>query len=235
MSLHIEMWTDFACPFCYIGKRRLEQAMQTVNQPVEVIHRCFELDPTMERDVKETIYEMLARKYGMTVEQAKANTQNVVNMAKEVGLDYQMDTVILTNTFDAHRLTMFAKSHGLMNEMAERIYRAYFIESKHIGDQATLIDLAEEVGLERTAVEQMLSNDEMELEVRQDEQLAKRYGISSVPFFLINKKYAITGAQSIETFVQALEKIAAEEQITAIDGEDGAVCGDDGCELREKE
>ncbi len=96
--------------FAILAKRRLEDAIQKINQPVEVIYRCFELDPSMGRDVKENMYEMLARKYGMSIEQAKANTQNVVQMAKEVGLDYQMDTLILTNTFDAHRLTMYAKT-----------------------------------------------------------------------------------------------------------------------------
>lgn len=102
------MWTDFAWPFCYIGKRRLEDAIQKIDHPIEVIYRCFELDPTMDRDIKENMYESLAKKYGMTIDQAKANTKNVVQMAKEVGLDYHMDTLILTNTFDAHRLTMNA-------------------------------------------------------------------------------------------------------------------------------
>lgn len=234
MSLQIEMWTDFAWPFCYIGKKRLEDAIQKINQPVEVIYRCFELDPSMGRDVKENMYEMLARKYGMSIEQAKANTQNVVQMAKEVGLDYQMDTLILTNTFDAHRLTMYAKTKGLMKEMTERILRAYFTESKHIGDHQTLTDLAVEVGLNREAVEKMLKSDEMAAEVHTDKQTARQYGISSVPFFLINKKYAITGAQPTEAFVQALEKIAAEDKMVVLNNQDGAICDDDGCDIPKK-
>jgi predicted DsbA family dithiol-disulfide isomerase len=165
----------------------------------------------MERDVNESTYEMLAKKYGMSIEQAKANTQNVERMAKEVGLDYQFDTLILTNTFDAHRLTMFAKTHGLMSEMTERILHAYYTESKHIGDQDTLVQLAEEVGLNGDEVRKMLESDDMSEAVRADEQEAKQLGIRSIPFFLVNRKYAITGAQSTDAFVNSLQQIMAQD------------------------
>lgn len=197
-------------------------------------YRCFELDPTIGRDIKENIYEGLAKKYGMSIAQAKANTQRMVQMAKEVGLDYQMDTLILTNTFDAHRLTMFAKQKGLMKEMTERILQAYFTESKHIGDHETLTDLAVEVGFNREEAAKMLASDEMSDVVRADEQTAKQYGVTGVPFFLINKKYALTGAQPTETFVQALKKVIAENQITVLNSQDGLNCDDDGCEIPEK-
>lgn len=170
----------------------------------------------------------------MSVEQAKANTQNMVRMAKEVGLDYQMDTLILTNTFDAHRLAMFAKTKGLMIEMTERILQAYFTESKHIGDHATLTELAVEVGLDREAVAAMLASDAMTDEVRADEQLAKQYRVTGVPFYLINKKYALTGAQPTEVFVEALQKVIAEDEVTVLNGQDNAVCDDDGCEIPKK-
>jgi predicted DsbA family dithiol-disulfide isomerase len=188
----------------------------------------------MGRDIKENIYEALAKKYGMSIEQAKASTQNVVQMAKEAGLDYNMDTLILTNTFDAHRLTMFAKTKGLMHEMTERILQAYFTESKHIGDHETLTELAVEVGLEREAVEKMLASDEMADAVRADEQTGKQYGITGVPFFLINKKYALNGAQPTEAFVQALKKVIAESEITVLGNQDGEICDDDGCEIPKK-
>lgn len=197
-------------------------------------YRCFELDPTKERNVKENVYESLAKKYGMSIAQAKANTEHVVEMAKEVGLEYHMDTQILTNTFDAHRLTMYAKTQGLMIEMTERILRAYFTESKHIGDHATLTDLAVEVGLNRAAVEKMLAGDEMADAVRADEQTAQQYRITGVPFFLINKKYALTGAQPTEMFVQALKKVIAEDEVTILNNQDGAICDDDSCELPNK-
>ncbi|MRG87905.1 DsbA family oxidoreductase [Salinibacillus xinjiangensis] len=195
-----------------MGKRRLEGAIQKIGHPVEVTYRSFELDPTMERDVKENMYEKLANKYGMSIEQAKANTESMVEMAKEAGLDYHLDTLILTNTFDAHRLALFAKEQGLMTEMTERILHAYFTESKHIGDHRTLTELAVEVGLNREAVEKMLASEDMKEEVLADERQAREYGINGVPFFLINKKYALSGAQPTETFVQALQKVLAEEQ-----------------------
>lgn len=192
------------------------------------------MDPTAGRDIKENIYEALAKKYGMSIEQAKANTDRMVQMAKAAGLDYHMDTLILTNTFDAHRVTMFAKKHGLMKEMTERILHAYFTESKHIGDHKTLTDLAVEVGLDREAVENMLASDEMANEVRADEQTAQQYRITGVPFFLINKKYALSGAQPTEAFVQALRKVIQEDEIVVLNNDDGIVCDENGCEIPKK-
>ncbi|WP_370568673.1 DsbA family oxidoreductase [Fictibacillus sp. 26RED30] len=217
-----------------MGKKRLEDAIKKINHPVEVTYRCFELDPTMERDVNENIYEKLSKKYGMSIDAAKANTQNVIQMAKDSGLEYHMDTMILTNTFDAHRLTMLAKKEGKMQEMTERILYAFFTESKHIGDHETLANLAEDVGLNREAVRQMLSSDKLSDEVRADEETAKAYGVTGVPFYLIDKKYALTGAQPTDVFVQALNKIIAENKITILNNEDGMSCDDDGCEIPKK-
>jgi predicted DsbA family dithiol-disulfide isomerase len=198
------------------------------------MYRCFELDPTMERDNKQNMYEKLAQKYGMSIATAKANTENMVQMGKEAGVDFQFDTLILTNTFDAHRVTMFAKNHDLMHEMTNRILRAYFTESKHIGDHETLTELAAEVGLNRDSVEKMLASDEMADAVRADEKTGQQYGITGVPFFLINKKYALTGAQPTEVFVTALKKIIAEDEITVLNNQDGAICDDVGCDIPKK-
>jgi predicted DsbA family dithiol-disulfide isomerase len=208
--------------------------MKQIDHPIEVTYRCFELDSTKKRDVEENVYESLAKKYGMSIAQAKANTDRVVQMAKEVGLEYHMDTQILTNTFDAHRLTMYAKTQGKMQEMTERILRAYFTESKHIGDHETLTELAVEVGLDREAVEKMLASYVMADEVRADEQTAQQYGVTGVPFFLINKKYALTGAQPTDVFVQALKKVIAEDEITFLDNQNGPSCDDDSCEIPKK-
>lgn len=197
-------------------------------------YRCFELDPTAERDIKDNMYEKLSKKYGMTIEQAKANTKNMVQMARNAGLEFNIDTVVLTNTFDAHRLTMFAKTKGLMKEMTERLLRAYFTDSRHIGDHAALAELAEEVGLNREGAEKMLAGNEFADAVRADEQLAQQYRITGVPFFLINKKYALSGAQPTEMFVQALQKIIAEDEITVLNDHDGMICDDDGCEIPKK-
>lgn len=232
--MEIEMWTDFAWPFCYIGKRRLEDAIKKINHPIEVTYQCFELDPTIKRDIKENIYEALAKKYGMSIDQARANTLNIVQMAKEAGLDYHMDTLILTNTFDAHRLTMYAKTQGLMKEMTEQILHAHFTESKHIGDHETLTNLAVEVGLDREAVEKLLSSDKFADAVRADEQKAQEYGIRAVPFYLINKKYAITGAQPTDVLVQTLKKIIAEEKMVVVNDQNGAICDENGCKIPKK-
>ncbi|MFD1356875.1 DsbA family protein [Fictibacillus halophilus] len=217
-----------------MGKKRLEDAIKQIDHPIEVTYRCFELDPTMERDVKDNMYEKLAKKYGMSIETAKANTENMTQMGKEAGVDFKFDTLILTNTFDAHRITMLAKDHGLMHEMTDRILRAYFTESKHIGDHETLAELAADVGLNREEVEKMLSSNEMADAVRADQQTGQQYGITGVPFFLINKKYALTGAQPTEVFVNALKKIIAEDEVTSIDSEDGVSCDDDGCDIPQK-
>ncbi|MBT2704713.1 DsbA family oxidoreductase [Bacillus sp. ISL-35] len=217
-----------------MGKRRLDDAIKQIDHPIEVTYRCFELDPNMERDIDYNMYEALSKKYGMSIAQAKASTQNMVQMAKESGLEYNIDTLILTNTFDAHRLTMFAKKHGLMAEMTERLLRAYFTDSKHIGDHETLANLAGEVGLNRDAVEKMLASNEMADEVRADESTGQQYGITGVPFFLINKKYAITGAQPTDVIVQSLKKVIAESEITILNNDDGMICDDDGCEIPKK-
>ncbi|MFE8700151.1 DsbA family oxidoreductase [Cytobacillus sp. FJAT-54145] len=215
-----------------MGKRRLEDALKKIDQPVEVVYRSFELDPTIERDVNYNIYEKLSNKYGMSIEQAKANCQNMNRMAQAEGLDYQFDTMILTNTFDAHRLTMLAKSKGLMHEMTERLLHAFYTESKHIGDHSTLIELALEVGLDQKEVTSLLESDLMANEVRSDQQEASELGIRSIPFFLINRKYAITGAQSTDIFVQSLQQIIEQDgPFQSQEEVEGATCDDDGCEL----
>ncbi|WP_349774002.1 DsbA family oxidoreductase [Fictibacillus phosphorivorans] len=217
-----------------MGKKRLEDAIKQIDHPIEVTYRCFELDPTMARDVKDNMYEKLAKKYGMSIETAKANTANMVQMGKEAGVEFNFDTLVLTNTFDAHRVTMLAKKHGMMHEMTDRILRAYFTESKHIGDHETLVELAAEVGLDREEVERMLASDELTDEVRADQKTGQQYGITGVPFFLINKKYALTGAQPTDVFVNALKKIIAEDEVTSLNDQDGASCDDDGCDIPQK-
>lgn len=195
------------------------------------MYRCFELNPAAERDTDVSHYEKIAKKYGMSLEQAKANSQRIQQMAKSVGLDFQFDTIISTNTFDAHRLSMFSKSQGLMHEMTERILRAYYTESQHIGDHNTLIELAAEVGLDREAVAAMLSSDDMSDVVRADEQQASELGIQSIPFFVINRKYAITGAQSEEVFVETFQQILEQDGPFNLDIREGAVCDENGCEI----
>ncbi|GIP21314.1 DsbA family oxidoreductase [Paenibacillus sp. J22TS3] len=209
--MKVEIWSDFMCPFCYIGKRRFELALQKFagKDQVEVIYRSFELDPEAKRDVDYDVHDMLAGKYGMTRERAISMNNDITEQAKSVGLRYLFDTMILTNTFDAHRLAHFAAKHGKAAEMVELLLKSYFTDSKHIGDHATLADLAVQVGLDRRETEEMLASGAFTEDVRSDEQEAGELGIRAVPFFLIDRKLAVTGAQPTEVFLDALNQAFA--------------------------
>lgn len=229
--MKVEIWSDFMCPFCYIGKRRFEAALEQFSNKneIEIIYRSFELDPNAERNVNHDVHEMLAKKYGMSLEQAKSMNNDVAGQARALGLEYHFDTMILTNTFDSHRLTHFAAHYGKMHEMAERLFSAYFTESKHIGDHETLSALAEEVGLDKNEAARMLAGDEYTKEVRADEQKAVQLGIRGVPFFVINDKYAISGAQPSEVFLEALQKAWYEERPLTILNDSNDVRVDTAC------
>lgn len=205
--MKIEIWSDYVCPFCYIGKRRFEAALAQFphRDELEVVFKSFELDPDADRDSDVKSPEMLMKKYGMSREQVDANLAHLTEQAREVGLEYHLAEAIQTNTFDAHRLTWFAAEHGKMDEMAERLLRAHFTETKHIGDRETLANLAADIGLDREQVLDMLAAGEYADEVRADEQEAQQLGIRGVPFFVIDRRYAVSGAQPTEVFLQALE------------------------------
>jgi predicted DsbA family dithiol-disulfide isomerase len=212
--MKIEIWSDVMCPFCYIGKRRFEAALEQFpgKNDVDVVYRSFELDPNAKRDVNQDVHDMLATKYGMSRERAKSMNADVAGQAEALGLTYNFDKMILTNTFDAHRLMHLAARHGKMSEMTELLFKAYFTDSKHIGDHETLAALAAEIGLDKSEAVQMLAGDEFTKEVRADQQEAVTLGIRGVPFFVINRKYAISGAQPNEVFLEALQKAWAEER-----------------------
>lgn len=234
--MKVEIWSDYQCPFCYIGKRRFEDALNQFENKaqVEVEFRSFELNPEAERHINMSQNEMLAKKYGMSQAQVEANSQNLTQQAAELGLDYHLDKVVLTNSFDAHRLMHLAESKGKGQEMNERLFKAYFTEGKHIGDHATLASLAEEVGLEKQEVESMLVGTAFTAEVRGDEQEGSVLGITGVPFFVINRKYGISGAQPAEAFLDMLKKVWAEENPLQMVNETGDTCTDGSCNVPEK-
>jgi predicted DsbA family dithiol-disulfide isomerase len=213
-AMKIEIWSDFVCPFCYIGKRHLELALGQLpfKDEVEVVYRSFELDPNAPLNPATNIHGLLAEKYGISIEQAKSLNADVAKRAEAVGLTFQFDTMIPTNSFDAHRLAHFAATHGKMYDMAERLFKAYFSESKHIGDHATLAQLAADVGLSHEEALKVLESDEFGKDVRRDEQEGHRLGIRGVPFFVIDRKYAVSGAQPVEVFVDVLEKAQREKE-----------------------
>lgn len=206
--MKIEIWSDFACPFCYIGKRRLEKALDVFEHrnEVEVSYRSFELDPGAPRDTESSIYELLAVKYGLSLQQAQESNQNVAQQAKAEGLNYNFDTLIPTNTFDAHRLMHYAAEQGKAKEMSERLFRAYFTDSLHIGEHKVLQRLAEETGLDGHKVKAMLEQDDYAEAVREDESEARKLGIRGVPFVVIKGKFAVSGAQPVEIFQGALQR-----------------------------
>lgn len=233
--MKIEIWSDMVCPFCYIGKRKLEEALKELpyRSEVQIQFRSFELDPDAPVNVDHDLNDALAAKFGISREQAKAMNDNVSEQARAVGLHYNLDRAVPTNTFDAHRLTQFAAQHGKMAEMTERLFQAYFSEGLHIGDHDTLVKLAGEVGLNESEARQVLESDQYTNEVRADEQEARQIGVQGVPFFVINRKYAVSGAQPVEVFVKALEQAHSEEKpnITFVgdNTESGAACTDTAC------
>ncbi|MDV4151559.1 DsbA family oxidoreductase [Clostridium sp. AL.422] len=208
--MKVEIWSDIFCPFCYIGKRRFENALNKFEnkEKVEVLFRSFELNPNAEKINNNNIHEAIAEKYGIDYDEAKRNNNNIVKQAKELGLDYNFDKLILNNSFDAHRMIYFANGFNKNNEMAEALFKAYFIDSKNISDFDTLGDIASSVGLDKEEAIRVLNSDKYKKEVREDEELARNYSITSVPTYIINNKFIISGAQSEEIFLMALNRAA---------------------------
>lgn len=211
--MKVEVWSDFVCPFCYIGKRRLEVALEEFphREHVFVEYKSFQLDPDAEVNPGMKMNELLAKKYGMSIEETKEMNANVIRQAADVGLIYNYDNMQPTNTFDAHRLAQYAAKQNKGNEMTERLLKAYFIESAHIGDHHTLIKLAVEVGLDQEEVEIILQTCKNTNNVRNDQEQAQEMGVQTVPFFVFNEKYAVSGAQPPEIFMEVLEQVWEEE------------------------
>lgn len=212
--MKIEIWSDFVCPFCYIGKRRLEQALEQFphQDEIKVEYRSYELDPNSPKKIDMSIHEALAKKYNVSVKEAKKMNEDIGAQAKTVGLMYNFDEMKPTNTLDAHRLVKFAATHEKDKEMTEKLLHAYFIEGKDISDLDTLVKLAEGVGLSRPEVSCMLKDDKAYInEVRADEEMAKQIEVRGVPFFVFNRKYALSGAQPVEAFLEVLQKVWSEE------------------------
>ena len=204
--IKIEIWSDINCPFCYIGKRHLERALQSSSAQVEIEWKSFELDPTANPAKGADQTELLAKKYGRTIEWAKEMNQNMTNLAAESGLEFHMDKLVPANSFHAHRLIHLAKVQGKQDQMKERLLKARFTEGLDIGDKGTLLTLAQDVGV--IDAYDVLSGTMFEEEVRADENMAREFGISGVPFFVFNRKYALSGAQPVEAFKEVLSKMS---------------------------
>lgn len=241
--MKIEVWSDFVCPFCYIGKRRLEEALAQFphKEQVQVEFKSFELDPNSPKNIDKSIHEVLATKYGMSIEQAIQANQGVGQQAASVGLTYHFDTMKPTNTFDAHRLAKFAKTLGKEAEVTEKLLYAYFTESKQIGDYNILADIAVSAGIDREETIRVLNDQNaFSYDVRMDESIAQQYGISGVPYFVINQKYAISGAQPTATFAGALQQVWQEVSASPVlqdlstENAEDASCVDGSCAIPER-
>lgn len=233
--MKIEVWSDFVCPFCYVGKRRLEESLDTFKHDVEIEYKSFELDPEADVEMNMNVYELLSKKYGTSIEQAKNMSKGVMEQGAQAGIQFNFDDSIPTNTFDAHRLAKFAASKGLEASMAESLFKAHFIEGRHIGDKETLLSISESIGLDLVEVKEILSGSHFSEDVRFDESEARQLGVQGVPFFVINRKYAISGAQPAEVFESTLQKVWEEENshspLQTLAGESGMQCDDNGCQV----
>lgn len=236
--MKIEVWSDFVCPFCYMGKRILEKALSQFahRDQVEVVFKSFELNPNEKNNPNRSVNEVLAEKYGMSIEEAQRMNEQVAGRAKTFGLTYNIQGMKQCNTFDAHRLFKLAETKGKGVEMTERLFKAYFTDGLFLGGKDVLISLAKEVGLDEKEAQDVLATDTYAKEVRSDESEARSIGVQGVPFFVVNQKYAISGAQPLELFIDTLNKVWKEEQgkvqLQHVD-DASVVCTDEGCALPE--
>lgn len=236
-GMKIEIWSDFVCPFCYIGKRQLDAALLQFphREGVTVEFKSYELRPNVPKDIGKSMAEMLAERAGVTVEAAKENLARTTERGAANGLEFNFEQMIPTNTFAAHRLAKFAETQGKAAEFIEHVLDAYFRQSKHIGENEVLTALAVEVGLDKQEVIDVLADEKMfASDVLADQAKAKEIGVRGVPFFYINGKHTLAGSQSVEKFGEYLQTFwdeANEQTATNVDG-DG--CIDDSCDIPQK-
>jgi predicted DsbA family dithiol-disulfide isomerase len=209
--VRIDIWSDVICPWCYLGREHLKTALASYDGDVDVIHHSFELDPTTPRDATPLTVKRLATKYGMSEAQALAAQDQMTARAADVGLTFNLDGQRSGNTRDAHRLIQLARQEGVQDEMVERLYRAYFTDGRSIFDLESLTSLAAEVdGLDADDVSAMLQSEAFEEQVVADELQAQELGVTGVPFFVVDLRYGLSGAQPPEMLLQVLERAAAE-------------------------
>ena len=231
--MKITYWSDYACPYCYIGETHLKTAVRELGmeEEVSIEMKAFELDPDASRVYTGTTVDRFARKYGLTKEKAAERIKGISEMGQRAGLDFRYAETRYTNTFDAHRLTKLArnKKKSLADRLSERLYHAYFAEGLELADHETLVRIAVEEGMEEAEVRAFLKTDKYADEVRLDEREAQNYGVSGVPFFLLAGKYAVPGALPVEEMKRLLKKVKEQEP----EIQSGMVCGPDGCEAAE--
>lgn len=226
--MKVEIWSDVMCPFCYIGKRRFEDALQqfAYKDEVEIEWKSFQLNPDMKTDPSVSISQYLADAKGWTLEYAQQMNKHVTEMAAEVGLQYDFDRSVVANSFNAHRFSHLAKKYNLGDAAEEQLFKAYFTLGKNIDDADILAELGTEIGLDKDEVLAVLNSSEYSDDVKHDIAEAQYLGIRGVPFFVMNGKYAVSGAQAVPVFSETLEKAFGEFK-PGLNVADGPVCGPD--------
>lgn len=227
--MKIEIWSDYACPFCYIGEKRLEKALAQIpdGDKIEIEFKSFELDPTADKKVVSSTVERFAKKYGMSETDAAQQIEGISILGRREGIDFKYISTRYTNTFDSLRLTKFAQEKGHY-EIIEKLFDAYFTKNLELADREVLKKIAVECGLNEKEVEKVLDGEKYSDEVRRDEYEATVNGIHGVPYFVIDGKYSLSGAQPVEVIKQAIEDVVAEEISEKFNG---MTCGADGCKI----
>jgi predicted DsbA family dithiol-disulfide isomerase len=208
-KMKVEIWSDIMCPFCYIGKRHYEAALKQFPEVknIETEWHSFQLDPTIPRQTEKTnVYQYLAKRKGISYEESEQMHENVVEMAKRAGLNYDFEKVVVANSFDAHRLIQLAKKQNLGDHAEESLFLGYFTEGLDLADPDILANLGKAIGLDEKEIRNVLTSDDFAYAVRQDIQEAENLGIRGVPFFVFDRKYGISGAQPVEVFLETLKK-----------------------------
>lgn len=232
--MKVEIWSDVMCPFCYIGKRKFEKALGEFEgrERIEIEWKSFQLNPAMKTEPGKSLNQYLADAKGWDLAYAEEMNNHVTRLAAEVGLDYNLDEAVVANSFDAHRFVQFAKTKGKGDEAEEQLFKAYFTDAKNTADHAVLIALGREIGLDETELKAVLDGTKYSDEVRKDIYEAQQVGARGVPFFVLDRKYAVSGAQQPETFLGALEKAFGEWEKAnpkpLVELTDGPVCAPDG-------
>jgi len=235
--MRIDIWSDVVCPWCYIGKRRLEQALTESGEQAEIVWHSFQLDPSATNDDPRDLATRLGEKYGGGREFGLEANERVATVGAEVGLVFNFDVAKSANTVDAHRLLHLAREldGDLQGRLKERLLKAYFTDGLPVGDHPTLTKLAVEAGLPEDRVTEVLAGSEYAAEVAADQAQALAYGANGVPFFVIDEKYGVSGAQPVEVFQEALRRANADRKpvtlITTPGGSDAEACGPDGCPI----
>jgi predicted DsbA family dithiol-disulfide isomerase len=213
--MRVDIWSDIVCPWCYVGKRRFETALASFTADnVEVVHHSFQLNPAAPRGSTTSRREMLKQKYSLTDARVDALDAQMTQIAAEEGLQYRLDMAVTGNTLDAHQMVHLAHEHRRQDAMVERLYRAYFTEGRSVFDEDSLVELAGDVGLDRDTARAALEDERYVTAVREDIEAARRLGVTGVPFFVIDGRYGISGAQPSATFLEALTAAAAEQPAT---------------------